>query len=174
MASATPVVLPPRQITLASLWRRARPAVVTSWTERGPDPVDLVGGDADADTRPAHADPPVGPPLGHGLAHGQAELGVVDRDVGRAGAQVADLVAGAGDVLGQRGLQVEPGMIRAHGNPHHPSVPTGDRPRRRHGTLVAPHELDPTTPVIVGVGQVTNRPDTAGRPASTIAPSRSA
>ena len=42
MASATPVVLPPRQITLASLWRRARPAVVTSWTSAARIPATLL------------------------------------------------------------------------------------------------------------------------------------
>ena len=53
-------------------------------------------------------------------------------------------------------------MIRAHGDPHDPSVPTGNRRRGRHGTLLGSMALDPSTPVIVGVGQVTNRPDPEG------------
>ena len=57
MASAAPRVRPPRQTTLASLWRRASEAVVTSWTSGGPDAGDLVGGHGDADAGAADADP---------------------------------------------------------------------------------------------------------------------
>ena len=55
--------------------------------------------------------------LGHRPAHGRAEVGVVDRDVGDAGAR--DRLTSwpcAGDMLGQDLLQVEPGMIRADGD----------------------------------------------------------
>ena len=42
IASDTPVVRPPRQMTLASLCRRARRAVVTSWTSAALTPATLL------------------------------------------------------------------------------------------------------------------------------------
>src|ERR1700677_2837982 len=43
-----------------------------------------------------------------------------------------------------------------------PECTEGESPGRAHGTLRVFMSVDPATPVIVGVGQVTDRPDTGG------------
>ncbi len=97
----------------------------------GSDAGHLVGRDADADAGRAHADPAVRDPTGHGLTDRDPELRVVDRDVGRVGAEVDDLVSCVGQVLGERGLQGVARVVRADGDSHPASVPRAARDRRR-------------------------------------------
>ena len=171
--SARPVVRSPRQTTLASLCRRARRAVVDVVDHGGPDAGDLVGGDGDADARPADADARARPgPRPRPRPRPRPYTRVVDRHLGRVGAR-GRRPRGRPPPGGRRSPSSgrspawsEPTAMRMA-----PSVPSAAGPSGAHpagrgprgaGRLAWPMPLDPSTPVVVGVGQVTNRPHTEG------------
>ena len=102
-------------------------------------------------------------PAGHRSADRGAVIGVVDRGDGVVGAEVGDVVPERGQLGPQDLLQVEPGVIRADGDAHGHRVYRRPRePPGRFGgpgTLLAAMALDPRTPVVVGVGQVSTPAD---------------
>jgi acetyl-CoA C-acetyltransferase len=126
-----------------------------------PDAFDLVGGDGDPDTGAAGAHPELGPPFDHGPTHRSPVFRVIDRRLG-VRAQVVHVVAEPGEVLGKELLQAVPGVVGTDRDAHGRSILTALRPSGARGggpdtlRLMA---LDPRTPVLVGVGQVTEYPD---------------
>ena len=136
----------------------------------GPDAGDLVGGDGDADAGAAGADTQLGPPVGHGPPDRRPVVGVVDRDRRRRRCRGRrPRGPGSARCAAEDLLQGEPGVVGADGDAH------GAHVYRRHRASSAlegryaprPMALDPRTPVLVGVGQVTARPTRRrpGRPA---------
>jgi len=130
--------------------------------QSGPHPIHLIGGNTDADAGPADTKTAVGLAAGHRPGHGKPEDRIVHGDIGRIGAQVDDLVAAGRQMLGQCRFEVEAGVVRTDSNSHTTSVVTGNRAELRRCTLPILMVIDPRTPVIVGTGQVTNRPDPGG------------
>ena len=87
--------------------------------ERGPDARDLVGRDAGPDPGPADHDRPLGLAAADRVADPLGQVGEVDR-LGRVGAEVGHLVAPGPQLLDDRPLEREPGVVASNRDLHGP------------------------------------------------------
>ena len=117
-ATVAPVVRAPTQSTLAWLCRRARAAVVTSWTTAARTPGTLLAAMAMPMPVPQMQTPRSADPRDDGAAHRGAEVRVVDRDPRLEGPVVVHVVALRGQLGLEDLLQIEAGVIRADGDAH--------------------------------------------------------
>jgi acetyl-CoA C-acetyltransferase len=116
-----------------------------------PDACDLVGRHADPDSTAAHENPALGLASGHSLAHSGAEVGIVDPIVG-VGPEVGHDMAFGLEMLHELLLEREARVVGTDGDRCHATIVVSPR-----ATPIVRHmagEVDPNSPVIIGVAQV--------------------
>ncbi len=157
LATSSPTMRPPMHTTLAWLCARASRAVVTSWTTAARTPWTLLAAMEMPIPVPQAHRPSSARPSGTARPTAAPNFGVVDRTPRESVPRSSTSWPSSARCSGQELLQAIAGVVGADRDAHGRSIP---RPSRRSGAprpriRSAPMALDPRTPVLVGVGQVT-------------------
>jgi len=117
----------------------------------------FVGSDGDANSGTADSDSQIAAPRGDAPPHGFAEVGIVHRRGGVGRAEVNDFVAPRIQGVAYGDFQVKPSVIGTHSDAHENTLPVTPHSLDQSGNTLWV-TLDPRTPVIIGVGQITDHP----------------